>query len=265
MEESNMTTRDIMNIIMRRDDLRYLKQIMNILDEREKLVIEKRFGFNGELKTLDELSSQLHCSRERIRQIQTRALQTLKKEFRKIDPDSIERQEKEREIEKEIYKKQTAITHKRIELKVRQEIREKMRQAKRPLAPRRTRNTSDDTESEHYKFISSFDFSEYDVKRFKRLELSRESISERIRTVVAELHPELIIHEIKQWKIIGKYLVTNYQPIDGAAYRRIDIYLPYFLASKEDRERFVNELRPFCHLLQDATIEEILRFLKLND
>lgn len=257
-----MTTRDIMNIIMRRDDLRYLKQVINVLDKRERIVIEERFGFKGEAKTLDKLASQLHCSRERIRQLQLSALKKLKREFRKIDPDFIAQQAKAQEVKEEARKQESkdwsAIMRKKMELEVRQEIREKLRQR----APQKPPVV---TESAHHQFISLFDFSEYDVKRFRRLVKARVSIEERIRTVVAELHPELIIKEILQWELIGKYLVTSYQPCEGLIYKRMDIYLPYFLASKEDREKFINEVQSIGDAPYGSTVEDLLQFLKQRE
>lgn len=257
--------------ILLRDDIRFMFQAFRRLPEKERLVLYHRFGLDHEkCYTLDETSKLLKLSRERVRQLQVKALNKLRQEFRNIDIDYQTELENERQrqekLRKEQEQQQQELWRKKAELEVRQEIREKVRQWQPSKRKSKTRARWEAiANTEHYKFISSFDFSEYDVKRFKRLELSKESISERIRTVVAELHPELILHEIKQWKIIGEYLVTDYQPVDGAAYRRIDIYLPYFLAPKKNRERFINELRPVCHLLQDATIEEILRFLKLND
>ena len=50
------------------------------LNERQRWVIERRFGFNEhEIETLEVLAAELGISRERVRQIQTEALQTLRK------------------------------------------------------------------------------------------------------------------------------------------------------------------------------------------
>jgi len=50
------------------------------LSERHRRVIERRFGLNGsEIATLDELSSELDLTRERIRQLQQEALRHLKR------------------------------------------------------------------------------------------------------------------------------------------------------------------------------------------
>jgi RNA polymerase sigma-32 factor len=51
---------------------------MNILDEREKKILkERRLSENP--KTLEELSKKYKVSRERIRQIETRAFEKLQK------------------------------------------------------------------------------------------------------------------------------------------------------------------------------------------
>ena len=49
------------------------------MDERERKVVELRFGLKGEHpRTLAEVSSRFNVSRERIRQIQAKALEQLK-------------------------------------------------------------------------------------------------------------------------------------------------------------------------------------------
>lgn len=57
-----------------------LMELVQILNPREKLVIEMRFGLRGEEpKTLEEISDVIGRTRERIRQIQNNALNKLKK------------------------------------------------------------------------------------------------------------------------------------------------------------------------------------------
>ena len=56
-----------------------INDIMNKLNPREKQIIKMRFGFvDGEVKSLEEIGKSYGVSRERIRQIETRALQKLK-------------------------------------------------------------------------------------------------------------------------------------------------------------------------------------------
>ncbi len=57
-----------------------LESIVDELDEREAKIIKWRFGLDGEApKTLEEVGEILNISRERVRQIEARALNKLKK------------------------------------------------------------------------------------------------------------------------------------------------------------------------------------------
>ena len=62
-----------------------LKQIINdsllkVLNEREKDVIKKRFGIDeDQVFTLEEIGTMFNVTRERIRQIELKALKKLKK------------------------------------------------------------------------------------------------------------------------------------------------------------------------------------------
>ena len=63
------------------DDLKgKLQNMLNNLTDLEQTIIKHRFGMEGaELKTLEELGRMMNVSRERVRQIQIRTLQKLKK------------------------------------------------------------------------------------------------------------------------------------------------------------------------------------------
>jgi RNA polymerase primary sigma factor len=53
--------------------------VLNTLTAREKRVIQKRFGFEGgQVQTLSEIGKAFDVTRERIRQIETKALRKLK-------------------------------------------------------------------------------------------------------------------------------------------------------------------------------------------
>ncbi len=56
-------------------------KMLNQLNQKEKDVLIMRFGLddNGQKKTLDEIGTRYGVSRERIRQIETRAISKLKK------------------------------------------------------------------------------------------------------------------------------------------------------------------------------------------
>jgi RNA polymerase primary sigma factor len=62
-----------------REGLEMLRRLMAWLSPQEKLIIEKRFGLtDGVTSTLQEIGQQLHITRERVRQLEARALRKLK-------------------------------------------------------------------------------------------------------------------------------------------------------------------------------------------
>ena len=64
---------------MQREGLDVLNQLMAWLTPQEKVIIEKRFGLtDGITSTLQEIGQQLHITRERVRQLETRALKKLR-------------------------------------------------------------------------------------------------------------------------------------------------------------------------------------------
>ena len=59
--------------------LQHLMSLLESLDERESLILRLRFGLDGRPpKTLEEVSRHVGRTRERVRQIQNRALAKLK-------------------------------------------------------------------------------------------------------------------------------------------------------------------------------------------
>ena len=58
-----------------------IRTILNQLSQKERDVLILRYGLDndGTKKTLDEIGTQYNVSRERIRQIETRAISKLKK------------------------------------------------------------------------------------------------------------------------------------------------------------------------------------------
>lgn len=60
------------------------KKISEVLHDREKLIIELRFGLNGkEAKTQNEIAKMLGISRSYVSRIETKAINKLNKEFEK--------------------------------------------------------------------------------------------------------------------------------------------------------------------------------------
>lgn len=53
-------------------------QLLEDLSEREALILKMRFGFFGEVRTLEEIGKEIGLSRERVRQIEKRAKLKLK-------------------------------------------------------------------------------------------------------------------------------------------------------------------------------------------
>jgi RNA polymerase primary sigma factor len=57
----------------------HVQGVLQTLTERERLVIQLRFGLQGnDVHTLDEIANHLRLTRERVRQIEARALAKLR-------------------------------------------------------------------------------------------------------------------------------------------------------------------------------------------
>ncbi len=76
---SKKGTEDVEKDIVEESLHKELNKLLNVLDDREKAIIEYRFGLNGEEpKTLTEVGELLGISRERVRQLEQRALKKLR-------------------------------------------------------------------------------------------------------------------------------------------------------------------------------------------
>lgn len=63
---------------------RYVREWMKQLNEKQRMVIERRYGLNGyEICTLEDLAANLNLTRERVRQIQIEALDQLRRILRR--------------------------------------------------------------------------------------------------------------------------------------------------------------------------------------
>jgi RNA polymerase primary sigma factor len=57
-----------------------LMSILNVLDEREKIIIEDYFGLSGNTRTLEDIGNDFDLTKERVRQIKEKALRKLRNE-----------------------------------------------------------------------------------------------------------------------------------------------------------------------------------------
>jgi RNA polymerase primary sigma factor len=57
-----------------------LFDIMNVLDERERQIVEDYYGISGTPRTLEDIGSDFNLTKERVRQIKEKALRKLRNE-----------------------------------------------------------------------------------------------------------------------------------------------------------------------------------------
>lgn len=75
---------DILSIIHNKDNQEYVNKILNILNDREREIIEKRFGlFDNDELTQKEIATSLNISRSYVSRIEKRAISKLYREFKK--------------------------------------------------------------------------------------------------------------------------------------------------------------------------------------
>jgi RNA polymerase primary sigma factor len=69
------------------DELRRqsVRDALEVLDDRERMVLERRFGFGCEPQSLEAIGKELQLTRERVRQLETTALRRLEYELGGID------------------------------------------------------------------------------------------------------------------------------------------------------------------------------------
>ena len=54
--------------------------MLNVLDDREKIIVEKYYGLNGVESSLEDLGEEFGCTKERVRQLKDRAIKKLRNE-----------------------------------------------------------------------------------------------------------------------------------------------------------------------------------------
>lgn len=76
---SKKGTEDIERTLIEETLHKDIESMLNLLDDREREIIKMRYElFDGEVKTLEEVGEKLGISRERVRQLEQRALKKLK-------------------------------------------------------------------------------------------------------------------------------------------------------------------------------------------
>ena len=59
-----------------------MQEVLDTLSKREQKVLKMRFGFDGRIRTLEEIGKEEGVTRERIRQIEAKAIKKLRLESR---------------------------------------------------------------------------------------------------------------------------------------------------------------------------------------
>ena len=80
-DKTEATPEEAMNALVQKEEV---SELLEALSERERQVIRLRYGLeDGKTHTLEEIGSILNVTRERVRQIEARALEKLRKNAKK--------------------------------------------------------------------------------------------------------------------------------------------------------------------------------------
>lgn len=83
-----------------------LEEVLPVLDARERRIIEGRFGLDGaDPLTLDELGNEFHLTRERIRQLEVKAIEKLRLAIRRAEQGCAVRQEHSRHFQPRVLRR----------------------------------------------------------------------------------------------------------------------------------------------------------------
>lgn len=67
-----------LNALMNNYKREVLEEVMQVLDERERKILKLRYGFDGKEYTLEEVGKMFNITRERVRQIEAKAIRRLR-------------------------------------------------------------------------------------------------------------------------------------------------------------------------------------------
>ena len=83
VEDKDATTpEDDMNQLVQKEEV---QELLESLNDRERQVIRLRFGLeDGKTHTLEEIGDELNVTRERVRQIEARAMEKLRSKATKL-------------------------------------------------------------------------------------------------------------------------------------------------------------------------------------
>ena len=75
-DKASPTPEEAMNLLVQKEEV---SELLNALNDREKQVIRLRYGLeDGKTYTLEEIGEELKVTRERVRQIESRAMEKLR-------------------------------------------------------------------------------------------------------------------------------------------------------------------------------------------